>query len=112
VALIGWVDTVADAELIVDLWPDAAQLGEASLARLLGASYDQCRQYAPALAVGAPVPDGWPIAQVYQADELFNASRREGDVIGFDDTTQIRVRPLGTTVKSLLRPRGAVPRLH
>lgn len=107
--LIGWVDT--DSEELTELWPDSGQLGDASLARLLGAAYEQCRDYAPVLLDGAPIPAAWPVAQIYQADELWSASRREGDVIGFDETTAIRVRPLGNTVKSLLRPRTAVPRL-
>jgi hypothetical protein len=110
VAVVGWVDT-ASPELL-ELWPDSEQLDEPTLVRLLEAAYDQCRAYAPTLLAGSPVPEGWPLAQIYQADELWTAARRDGDVIGFDETTQIRVRPLGTTVKSLLRPRSAVPRLH
>lgn len=112
--LIGWVDTDDDADkaLLSELWADSEQLSETSLARLLGAAYDQCREYAPTLPDGDPIPEGWPLAQIYQADELWAASRREGDVIGFSDTTVIRVRPLGNTVKALLRPRPAVPRLH
>ena len=109
-AVVGWVDT--ESPELGELWPEAAQLEEETLIRLLEAAYDQCRIYAPTLLDGSPVPEGWPVAQIYQADELWTAARREGDVIGFDETTQIRVRPLGTTVKSLLRPRSAVPRLH
>ena len=109
-ALIGWVDT--DSEELGELWPDSGQLGEETLARLLTAAYEQCLAYAPTLPDLDPIPEGWPVAQIYQADELWSASRREGDVIGFSDTTVIRVRPLGNTVKSLLRPRPAVPRLH
>jgi hypothetical protein len=108
-AVVGWVDT--DSLELSQLWPDAEQLDEATLVQLLGAAYDQCREYAPVLPAGDPVPDGWPVAQIYQADELWTASRREGDAIGFSETTVIRVRPLGTTVKQLLRPRPAVPRL-
>lgn len=108
--VVGWVDTASPQ--VVELWPDSEQLDEATLVQLLGAAYDQCAQYAPALPEGAPVPQGWPVAQIYQADELWSASRREGDVIGFSDTTVVRVRPLGNTVRSLLRPRSAVPRLH
>jgi hypothetical protein len=110
VPVVGWVDT--ESPELVELWPDSEQLDEPTLARLLAAAYDQCRQYAPTLLEGSPVPEGWPVAQIYQADELWTASRREGDVIGFSETTVVRVRPLGNTVRSLLRPRGAVPRLH
>jgi hypothetical protein len=110
VALVGWVDT--DSEQLAELWPDSGQLGDATLAQLLTAAYDQCLAYAPTLPDTDPIPDGWVTAQILQADELWSASRREGDVIGFTETTAIRVRPLGNTVKSLLRPRSAVPRLH
>jgi hypothetical protein len=48
------------------------------------------------------------IANVYEARELWAASRRDGDVIGFD-TYAVRVRPLSATVQSLLRPSRGVP---
>jgi hypothetical protein len=49
------------------------------------------------------VPD-YVMANVLQARDLFQATRRDsGDVVGFDNFA-IRVRPLSSTVKSLLRP--------
>lgn len=108
--VIGWVDT--DDEIVAEVWPDMEQLSPAGLELFLSAAYDQCVAFAPVLADGAIVPDGWPIAQLMQASELWSASRREGDVIGYTDQLAIRTRPLGTAVKSLLRPRRAVPRVH
>jgi hypothetical protein len=109
--LIGWIDTEADAAQLADLWPDGGQLDELTYVQVLQAAYEGCAAYAPALPVGATVPEGWRTAQIYQASEVFNAARRDGDVIGFSDTVAIRVRPLGATVKALLRPRSAFPRM-
>jgi len=111
VPLIGWIDTDADAAQLADLWPDGSQLDELTYVQVLQAAYDACAAYAPSLPVDATVPEGWRVAQIYQASEVWNAARRDGDVIGFSDTVAIRVRPLGATVKALLRPRSAVPRI-
>lgn len=107
--VIGWVDT--DSPQLGDLWPDVDQLQPETLEQVLGAAYEQCSAYAPALAVGEPIPESWPTAQILQASELWSATRREGDVIGFTDQVAVRVRPLGNTVRALLRPRPAVPRI-
>lgn len=107
--VIGWVDT--DAAQLGELWPDSEQLGEETLEQLLQSAYEQCSAYAPALADGAPTPESWPVAQILQASELWSSTRREGDVIGFTDQIAVRVRPLGNTVRSLLRPRPGVPRV-
>jgi hypothetical protein len=111
VTQIGWLDTEVDAEQLGELWPDGAQLDPATYAQILTAAYEGCYAYAPALAVDAIVPESWRTAQILQAAELWAATRRDGDVIGFSDTVAIRARPLGSTVKSLLRPRVGVPRL-
>lgn len=109
--LIGWIDTEADAAQLADLWPDGGQLAEETYAQVLTAAYEGCLEYAPALPVGGTVPEGWRTAQIMQASELWSATRRDGDVIGFSDTVAVRARPLGATVKALLRPRSAVPRI-
>lgn len=108
--LIGWIDTDVDVEQLAELWPDGSQLSEATYAQVLTAAYEGCAAYAPTLGEGDTVPEGWRTAQIMQASELWSATRRDGDVIGFSDTVALRVRPLGATVKSLLRPRSAVPR--
>lgn len=107
--VIGWV--VTDSPQLGELWPESGELLPETLEQLLGAAYEQCSEYAPALAAGDPVPDRYPTAQIYQASEIWAAARREGDVIGLSDQVAIRVRPLGATVKSLLRPPSGVPRI-
>lgn len=107
--VIGWVDT--DSPELGELWSESEQLGEETLAQLLGAAYEQCFAYAPELATGDPAPDRYATAQIYQASEIWAAARRQGDVIGFTDQIAVRVRPLGATVKALLRPPSGVPRI-
>jgi len=109
--LIGWIDTDTDAEQLAELWPDGGQLSPETYAQILTAAYEGCLAYAPSLDDAATVPEGWRTAQIMQASELWAATRRDGDVIGFSDTVAIRVRPLGATVKALIRPRSAVPRV-
>jgi hypothetical protein len=108
--LIGWIDTEVDVEQLAELWPDGSQLGEATYAQVLTAAYEGCLAYAPTLDAAATVPEGWRTAQIMQASELWAATRRDGDVIGFTETVALRARPLGSTVKALLRPPHAVPR--
>lgn len=107
--VIGWVDT--ESPQLGELWPESAELAAETLEQLLGTAYEQCSEYAPALAAGDPIPQRYPTAQIYQASEVWTAARREGDVIGFSDQVAIRARPLGATVKALLRPPPGVPRI-
>lgn len=108
-----WCD-VAGAR---SLWPDAVALSDDTLSELLDAAYLVCKRFAaPSIAEDPAPPDVVDagvvgvrrLANAYEARELWQASRRDGDVIGFD-TYAVRVRPLSATVQSLLRPsRGGV----
>ena len=94
-----------------DLWADAP-IEDELLDRLLTSAHEVCAAYAPALADGDPVPTRYVEAEVLQAIEHYQATLRNGDVLGFGDTGYaVRVRPLSASVKSLLRPRRAVPRM-
>ena len=55
------------------------------------------------------VPERYMLATIYQARELWAASKRDGDVIGLGDGYALRSRPLTGVVKSLLRPQRGVP---
>lgn len=103
--LIGWVD---DTTVTGDEWPDFESIDAPTRTRLLGGAYEQLVLYAPALdPAAAVIPDRYRLAQILQAQENWNATRREGDVVGFgEEGYAIRVRPLSTTVKSLLRPKS------
>lgn len=90
----GWADAPAD---------------DAELTELADAAQEQLEAYAPALALGQAVPARYRQALRLQVRELWQARRRDGDTIGLDDGYALRARPLGTTVRSLLRPNAAVP---
>lgn len=100
--------TLADARL---LWPDADTLPDDVLQRLLDVATERCELFLPADQLDpypSPQPDRWTTACVLDARDVWTASRRDGDVIGFD-TYAIRVRPLSDSVRSLLRPRRGRP---
>jgi hypothetical protein len=106
--------TIADARR---LWPDAVAVDDATLETLLSSAYVVCVRFAaPSIALDPVPPDVLDagianvrmLANVYEARELWAASRRDGDVIGFD-TYAVRVRPLSATVQSLLRPAHGRP---
>lgn len=92
-----------------DLWADAP-IDDALLDSLLDSAHEVVVIYAPTLAVGDPVPRRYVIAEVLQAIEHFQATSRNGDVLGYGDSGYaIRVRPMTATVKQMLRPRRAKP---
>lgn len=103
--------TWATREDARELWPDAP-VDDALLDDMLGSAHEIVAAYAPALAVGDPVPYRYVQAEVLQAIEHFQATQRNGDVLGFGDSGYaVRVRPLTASVKNLLRPRRARARL-
>lgn len=110
-ALVGWVDLERDAALLVEAWPDSTQLERETLEVFLAAAYQQCETFAPPIADAAAAPERYVLAQILQAEDLWSATRRDGDVIGYSEQVVVRVRPLGNTVKSLLRPKPARPRV-
>lgn len=106
--------TVDDAR---ELWPDAVAVSDDTLDALLDAAYVVCQRFAaPSIGVDPALPDVVDagvvgvrrLANVYEARELWQASRRDGDVIGFESYA-VRVRPLSSTVQSLLRPSRGAP---
>lgn len=91
-------------------WAEAADLGATLVSTLLTIAQGQVTAYAPALAAGAEVPPAYRYAQVLQARDNWQASRRVGDSVAVGDTAYaIRVRPLSDAVRSMLRPPEAVP---
>lgn len=94
-------------------WPDATDIDDERMTRLLAAAFPACAAYARPLPADAEYPEGVPeaytVAQVMQARELYTAQNRgEQDVIGIGEYA-IRSRPLIAQVKSLLRPERARP---
>lgn len=109
-ALIGWVE--ADS-VSSDEWSDWDTIDGPTRDRLLQSAHEQLVPYAPRLPDDLPddeIPARYRLAQILQAIENWNATRREGDVVGFgEEGYAIRVRPLSTSVKQLLRPKRIGP---
>lgn len=96
-------------------WPDAAHLAPTSAQARLDAAQVAAEAYAPPLDLtGLTVPDqlpaGYVLAVTYLARDIHNAGRRVGDaeLVG-DAAYPIRVRPLSSAVKALLRPQAGRP---
>lgn len=102
-----WVDPsiAADRTLIADHWEDGAVLSDEHLVSLLETAQEQAEAYAPALVEGAPVPERYRVAVIYQARDVRRAQLAAdgGETIGVGDYA-LRARPLAAAVKSLLRP--------
>jgi hypothetical protein len=99
------------------LWPDAVALDDAALSDLLGAAQIVCQTFAapsigtdpePPDTVDAGVVNVRMLAVVYEARELWAASRRDGDVIGFDSYA-VRVRPCPPRCRVSYARRAAPP---
>ena len=91
-----------------DAWPDAPQ-DSATVDRLLEAAYIQCSAYAPALAVGAPIPANYQLALIMQTRALWQSTVTDTqDGLG-EGGFRVTVFPMDWTVKALLRPKRGVP---
>jgi hypothetical protein len=104
-------DTDADAMAFARRhWKDAERLDDAKLLEVLEAAQPTVVEYAPVLALGAPVPMHYRLAHVYHAREVAAAAARgDGDVVGVAEYGAIRARPLTSAVKQLLRPQRSRP---
>lgn len=104
----GWA-SLADARAE---WADAVTMDDPELERYLQAAYEQCVEFAPELDDGQTlIPARLVQAQVMQARAIWRAVKAgDGDQIGPDGLT-VTVYPMDWTVKNLLRPRRAVPRV-
>lgn len=99
---------ITDGELLADLGDDAPLSAEAR-AILIDAAQAQVEAYAPALPAGTLIPARYKLALLAQIRELARSRARDGDVLGYGDGYAVRVKPLDTTVKALLRPPTGTP---
>lgn len=113
--VIGWVDTDTD----LNEWPDSPS-DENTLARYLGAAYEQCLDFLPQArdengvlvpVVPAPVPERFVLAQILQARGLYNSVKSGPDDRQGIEGVGVTVFPMDWSVKNLLRPRR-VGRVH
>lgn len=103
---MAWL-TVANRNIIELTWPDSHLIDDDVLTVFLGAAEEACVAYAPTLAEGEQMPRGWPLAQVLQARNVYNAGAAgpggQNDGSGYGLSTF----PLDWQVKQLLRPETA-----
>lgn len=91
-------------------WPDAVEMNDITLWRLLETAKGDVLEFAPVLAEGAAIPTRYQAAQLMQARNRWNsalANPATGDS-GLDGFT-LTVFPLDWQVKQLLRPTRGVP---
>lgn len=86
-------------------WRGSVSVDDDTVTDLLAAAEEACAEFAPALAVGEPVPFRYTLAVIYHAKELYEAATRAGDAINTEGFV-IRARDLTATVKQLLRPKS------
>jgi hypothetical protein len=90
-------------------WPDGETIPDATLYELLDVVRGQVLDFAPVLAVAAPVPARYRLAQRVQVRNTWNAAKVSpaGEFGG--DEFVIRPFPLDWHVKQILRPKRGVP---
>ena len=101
------VSTPIDVARLKELWPDGRNHTDDTLRSLILAAWEQCSAYLPAADLTAALADQpparWAHANALQARDIFEAGRRDGDVIA-SEAGLMRARPLSATVAALLRP--------
>lgn len=104
----GW----ASPEAAREQWADAENMTDPELTGYLASAYEQCVEFAPELADGQTViPRRLVQAQIMQARAIWR-SIQAGDDNGIGpDGFSVTVYPMDWTVKNLLRPKRAVPRV-
>jgi hypothetical protein len=104
----GWA-SLDDAR---EQWADAVDMEDDELTQYLASAYEQCVEFAPALAEGqTTIPQRYVQAQIMQARAIWRSiTAGDDDGIGPEGFT-VTVYPMDWTVKNLLRPKRAVPRV-
>lgn len=88
-------------------WADAP-LDDVFLFQILDTAKEQCLAYAPALLLGAPIPQRYVQAELMQARAIYQSViANQQDNVGVDGF-QVRVFPLDFTIRALLRPKRAI----
>lgn len=88
-------------------WADAP-LDDVFLFQILDTAREQCLAYAPALPLGAPIPQRYIQAELMQARAIYQSViANQQDNVGVDGF-QVRVFPLDFTIRALLRPKRAI----
>lgn len=92
-------------EFVLRHWPEAADLDSRDLELLLTTANSLCVAYAPALSEGATVPDGWRLAEVITARDIWSKMAGGNREEFGPDGLVIPVAPLVWLARDLLRPK-------
>lgn len=106
---MGWIESPDDLETY---WPQCQEEAYGyQLNPFIVAAKTQCLNFAPALPVGADVPESYRLAQAMQTRALWRSQKAgAGNQIGADGMA-VTVFPMDWTVKNLLRPKKGRPSL-
>lgn len=85
-------------------WQDAPVNVVEVCAMLLDVAREQVLEFGPVLAEGDPIPDRFVLAQLRQAENLWNAGRVSGAGDMGVDTYTFTPRPLDKTIRQIIRP--------
>lgn len=96
-------------DTIREEWPDAEHIGDGTLWQMLEVARGDVLEFAPVLAVDAPVPDRYRLAQRVHTRNIWNATRVSPDGGMGEGDFVLRPYPLDWHVKALLRPKRGVP---
>lgn len=100
-------------ERLVDAWPEAPLERLEMCQLLLGVAREQVIAYAPAERDGddwtAAPPDRFVLAQIKQAENLWNAGRVASDGNVGDGGFVFTPRPLDKTIRQIIRPQDGKP---
>lgn len=105
----GWA-SLEDARPPATDWTDAEEMSDEELLGYLQSAYEQCVDFAPALADDVvDIPRRYVQAQIMQARALWRSvTAGDDNGVGPADLT-VTVFPMDWTVKNLLRPRQGRP---
>lgn len=120
--MTAWYSTTTSEEVerLLEAWPDAPSEAPELCANVLGTARDQVIAFAPLTAF--VLVDGIPdltqpadrlvLAQIQQAQNLWNAGRAQQDGgVGTEGYSFIP-RPLDKTIQQIIRPRGGVVNVY
>jgi hypothetical protein len=111
-------DQPEEVQRLLAAWPEAPVENLEVLGMILGTARDQVLSYAPASApptvvdgyiVASPTPDRYVLAQLRQAQSIWDAGRvnTNGDI--GDGGYVFTPRPMDKTIKAIIRPADGKP---
>ncbi|HWL59294.1 MAG TPA: hypothetical protein VNQ48_00215 [Microbacteriaceae bacterium] len=102
-------DSEEAQERLLGAWGDAPLDDLESCEMLLDVAKEQVLAYGPELSDGEPTPARFVLAQLKQAENLWNAGRVSSDGNVGDGAWSYTPRPLDKTIRGIIRPVDGKP---